>query len=118
MNYNPRLIQLRCLIEKLNKIYISKYVHVLYTHQQFFSKKKNLPTIPYVTDTRLNSITTKTIIIFDFKEDQNKKSIQPAAHSISPILLSPIRPPATLYVWNVRNKLVNFRDSQWHRIRK
>lgn len=81
----------------------------------FFQKKKKISLL-YVTDTRLISITT--IIIFDFKEDQNKKSIQPAAHSISPILLSPIRPPATLYVWNVRNKLVNFRDSQWHRIRK
>ena len=81
----------------------------------FFQKKKKISLL-YETDTRLISITT--IIIFDFKEDQNKKSIQPAAHSISPILLSPIRPPATLYVWNVRNKLVNFRDSQWHRIRK
>ena len=81
----------------------------------FFQKKKI--SLLYVTDTRLISITT--IIIFDFKEDQNKKSIQPAAHSTSPIPLSPtICPPATLYVWNVRNKLVNFRDSQWHRIRK
>ena len=56
----------------------------------FFQKKKI--SLLYVTDTRLISITT--IIIFDFKEDQNKKSIQPAAHSISPILLSPIRPPS------------------------
>ena len=78
----------------------------------FFQKKKI--SLLYVTDTRLISITT--IIIFDFKEDQNKKSIQPA-HSTCSIPLSPIRPPTTLYVWNVGNKLVNFRDSQWNRTR-
>ena len=92
------------------------YIFCTLINNFFLSKKKKKISLLYVTDTRLISITT--IIIFDFKEDQNKKSIQPAAHSISPILLSPIRPPATLYVWNVRNKLVNFRDSQWHRIRK